>query len=443
MTTNGHGWTRSSIVVLGLVVALAALPSCKKKGGGESPPAAAAAATAKSPPDAATAGAAAAVVTADTGTGTTTGTTTTTTTTATDGGTPSAEELAAKPCWNGTGWVARSEAPGTLAGDAARCGQVGTKALMGTPLSLLGDRLTVRPPEGAREEPREGSVMGAPEPSETETRVFYEADGEKLVLMAWEELRLAGERFDAAVHHVVESWEPAAGTAYCVEPLGGLPAGLRAYAVVPTQIGDEGEALPVLSVYTAPADGLVQLVRLYINPPLRPDSAGCVALAKRIAATLAPGARTISLAGGKRRLDAYSETKELELTMPENYVVTPQPGPDFAVHRIEPVAPLDQGGGLLGIYFGDNPQAPPGDWAGEVQRYQAQLLGREVEWVTWVVPASEEGPEQHHAEALRPLDDFPGGTRFMHAFIITDDAERLTELKDVLRTLQIVDKVNR
>ncbi len=42
-------------------------------------------------------------------------------------------------------------------------------------------------------------------------------------------------------------------------------------------------------------------------------------------------------------------------------------GPDFVVYRIEPIVPLDGGSGSIGIYVGDNPESPPGAWAGTVE----------------------------------------------------------------------------
>jgi hypothetical protein len=351
-----------------------------------------------------------------------------------------AEELAKKPCWTGKEWVER---PGASAADeSAACGHV-SYAATDPALELLGGRLTIRPPAGSRLEPRTASIMGAPQAMERESRVFYDVDGEKLVIMAWELLRTGGERFEAGVRKLVEDMGSAEGVTWCVEPVPTAQPGPRALAIVPSAIVGEEEARPVLSVAVDHPDGLVQLLRFYVNPTLAQSGAGCMALARRIAATVGAGPRSVERSGGPRRMNAYGQTQELQIDLPDEFVLTPQEGPDFVVYRIEPIVPLDGATGSIGIYVGDNPESPPGDWAGTVERYKAPLIGQDVEWVTWVVPAADGEPEQHHLEAIADLSGHIGFPRALHVFLLADDAELLLTLKDVIKTLKVVDLENR
>ncbi|MBI5491205.1 MAG: hypothetical protein HY905_27990 [Deltaproteobacteria bacterium] len=354
---------------------------------------------------------------------------------------PSPEELQARPCWDGADWVVRPETP--AADPPARCGGMTAKPLAEVALPLLDGRLEVHPLDGAQLEGAAASVMGAPEPSPIETRVFLEADGEKLVLMAWELFRTAGDRFDLGVHRDVATWRTPPGVLSCVEPLTVADDRLQAYAVVPSAIHGDGDAMTTLSVFVLHPDGLVQFLRFYVNPPLVPGGAACIAAARRVAASLAAGARQLERAGGKRRLDAYAPTRELELELPADYVLTPEPGPDFVVYQVEPIVPLGAPSGRFGVYLGDHPQQPAEGWSGPADRVQGPLLGERVEWVSWDIPATEEGPEQHRTEALMPLASFPGMGGFLHAFAWAEDSALLVELRAVLRTMKVVPKPER
>jgi len=352
-----------------------------------------------------------------------------------------AEELSKRPCWNGKAWIERPSTPAPR--DPPSCGLVGRQPLVQAPFELLGGRVTLRAPDGSFLQPRDPGIMGAPEAEERESRVFYQYGSEKFVIMVRELFRSGGERFEAGVKKMVEEGEASDEMTWCVEPVATAQPNLKVVALVPSKVAGEGEAVPVLSALVAHPDGLVQLLRFYVNPELAPDGPGCIDLARRIAATIGTGGQPLDRSAGARRLDAWGQTQELQIELPADFLLTPQPGPDFVVYRIEPIVPLDGAGGSIGIYLGDNPQPPPGDWSGPVERLKAPLLGEQVEWVSWVVPAANGEREQHHIEAIRELEGFPGFPRFMHAFVNADDAAMLVSLKDVVKTLQVVDQENR
>jgi hypothetical protein len=354
---------------------------------------------------------------------------------------PTAEELEARPCWNGREWVARPVEPARE--ETRMCGFLTKKPPAAEPIALLGGRLTVRPLEGSRDEAAGSSIMGAPEPSAIETRVILESDGEKLVLMAWELFRLGGDRLDWGVYRDVRTWRTPPGVRSCVEPMTFADDRLRGFAVVPSEIHGDGDALTALSVFVLHPDGLVQFLRFYVNPPLRSGGDACTRLSKTIAETLTAGAREIDRTGGKRRLDAHAPTRELEVDLPKDYVLTPQPGPDFVVYQVEPIVPLGSPSGRFGVYIGDHPQEPAEGWGGPAERLKGPLLGEQVEWVSWMIPETEEGPEQHRTEALVSLTSFPGMSGFLHAFAWAEDAALLIDLKGVLRSIAVVAKEER
>jgi hypothetical protein len=97
----------------------------------------------------------------------------------------------------------------------------------------------------------------------------------------------------------------------------------------------------------------------------------------------------------------------------------------------------------VGFYRGETPPPPPGSWAGPVERSKAPLLGEEVEWLAWFIPEHEGDPAEYHLEALRPLPDEMGFPHFLHAFITAGDAGLRDELREVARSLRIVDRATR
>ncbi|MBN1770822.1 MAG: hypothetical protein JXB32_06170 [Deltaproteobacteria bacterium] len=352
------------------------------------------------------------------------------------------DEFAAAPCWNGTDWVAR-DAVGKPSGAADRCGRVGDRPFGETPLELLGGRLTVRGPQGSRLLARPADAVATPGTVEKETRVSWEEGNERFDLTAWELFRSAGERPTSRVRAEVELRNAGSDIAWCVEPLPRAAGGLRAYALVPDRLSGDGSSLPVLSVLAVHPDGLVQELRWFVGPAQVSDAAGCIALARRAAATLATGPRRIPREAGAQRLDAFSQTKQLEVLLPADYVHTPQPDGDIAVHRIEPILPLGEPGASLSLYLGDNPAQPAEGWGGSIDRSKAPLLGEEVEWLAWFIPENEGKPAEFHLEALRPLPDEMGFPHFLHVLITAGDAGLRDELRDAARSLRIVDHSER
>jgi hypothetical protein len=85
-------------------------------------------------------------------------------------------------------------------------GELGKAKLSEKPIQLLGGRLTVRMPDGAKIEARTPNIMSAPEAEEHETRVVFDAGEERLVLMVHETFAFAREDFEKEVRDWVTKW---------------------------------------------------------------------------------------------------------------------------------------------------------------------------------------------------------------------------------------------
>lgn len=302
---------------------------------------------------------------------------------------------------------------------------------------LLAGRLRLKLPRGARLEARGHSLMAAPESAQHETRVVIDANTgtgsalkrERLVVMSYELFATAGPDLVAAVRKDLGDEQPLPA----IEPLGVLGPELRAVAVTPQTLDKTREAIPVLGVYVAQADGTVQYVAFYINPPAAEDVAGATGLARRIAATLAPGPRRLALTAGIRAL-----SDGLKLEVPAGYALTRQDGPDFRVHHVRKLVQLGQTAPRLGVYVGGHPSfqyrqverdtaRPP-----EVKRVPGRLLGRDIEWHRWT--RGDKPPVLVTQEAILPLSE---GERWLvaHVFFSAEQDADLAELDKIAASL--------
>lgn len=306
---------------------------------------------------------------------------------------------------------------------------------------LLAGRLRLKLPKGAKLEARGHSIMAAPESAQHETRVVIDAVGganpgtgsafkrERLVVMSYELFATAGPDLLAAVRKDLGDEQPQPA----VETMGLVSPELRAVAVTPATLDKTREAIPVLGVYVAQADGTVQYVAFYINPPAAEDVAGATDLARRIAATLGPGPRRLALTAGSRSL-----TDGLKLQVPAGYAITRQDGPDFSVHHVRKLVQLGQTAPRLGVYVGGHPSfqyrqverdttRPP-----DVKRVPGKLLGRDIEWHRWT--RGDKPPLLVTQEAILPLSE---GDRWLvaHVFFSAEQDADLVELEKIAASL--------
>jgi len=304
-------------------------------------------------------------------------------------------------------------------------GELGKATLSDKPIKVLGGRLMVRMPLGARTEARLFGIMSAPESDEHETRVVFDAGQERLVLMAHENFAFAGDDFEKDVREWVAKWSGK----YRIETLQLPTRGLKAVAVIPLNAPDHSrsdDATFVEGLLVESADRTIQSLDVYVNTAAEKDLEGCKAVAHRILMSVAPGKKELQLAAGERRLFANSKDLEISITVPKNTVATKQVGPDFLVHRLIVLGRLGADSGSIGIYVGGHPSFKPG-----AKRGEGMIFGKNVEWHSF-----EQGG------GLEALCKFPipgDIPLFAHVWVQAPNDAQLGALKQASESMKLVD----
>ena len=303
-------------------------------------------------------------------------------------------------------------------------GELGKANLSEKPIEILGGRLSVRMPQGAKTEARLFNIMSAPESEEHETRVVFDEGQERLVLMAHELFAFAGDDFEKDVRGWVANWHGK----YVIETLRLSPKELKAIKVFPLNGPDHSrsdDAAFVEGVFVESADGTIQSVDVYVNSVAEKDLEGCKAVAQRILLSVAPGKKHLQLAAGERRLFAYSKDLRISIMVPKNTVATRQDGPDFLVHRLIVLGRLGADSGSIGIYVGGHPSFKPGTKKGE-----GVIFGKNIEWHT-----NEKG---EGLEVLCKLTIPDDDGLFAHVWVHAPIDAQLGELKKVAESMKLV-----
>jgi hypothetical protein len=298
--------------------------------------------------------------------------------------------------------------------------------------ALLAGRISVRLPEGMRIEPRQPSIMGAPEAGEDESRAVLDANGSRFVLMARELYASRGPDLRKAVEAAVRNdWGDRAGQCR-LEPLSPA-APLRAVGLVPPPIQEPREANLVYAAYLSTPDGLVQVLTFRVDARGVKDAERWARLAREISASAAAGSRVPALKGGERHFSA-EPGKDLVLALPDGMTVAVQRGPDFLVHRIRRVGILGERAGSCGIYVGAHPgtqrsqMEDEGPKITQLEKRKGKVLGQGVEWDVWA------RGDLFAAEVVLPLPGTPG--TFLHLFCFgatLQDVEGLRRMMEGLR----------
>jgi hypothetical protein len=282
-----------------------------------------------------------------------------------------------------------------------RCGKLAGP--LDVDASMLADRIKLRVPKGTTEIPRGFNLMDAPTPTEEETRLMLgggvsagKAPGDDtLAILARETWELdpdrAQEEADAVAHpgsldeeapKLLSLLYGGAEAPLDVEPVAVADASIRAYAARPREVKVRpgADAALVLAVLTALPDATLQSIGFYVTPSLLGDAAGCAAYAERIAASLSTGWRTLDRSPGVRKLRALSPTEVLTVTVPRDYVVVHQRGPDFDRYKIFHLRPLGLYPGAIVVMVDPYPHCDCDAPNDATAHEKGTLLGREVTW---------------------------------------------------------------
>jgi hypothetical protein len=293
-------------------------------------------------------------------------------------------------------------------------GKLGQLELTDQPLELLNGRLTIRMPADAKLEARRENIMSASESAEEESRIVLDAGDERLVVMAYELFKTAGKDFQKQVKKMVDSW---AMDGVTIEARKG-----RGFLISPAKLDLDKTAVLVLSVVMNHEDSLVQLLEFFVNPKAGADASGCARLCRSIAATIALGGRVLDLKGRPREIGSFTAV------VPNGYVLTAQPGPDFAVYRLHRVVPLGAPGSQFGVYIGDFPSYHHEHENAKFTKLKGQLLGADVEWHVW------SAEKVVHHEVIVPYSS--AGGRMLHIFLSSSGTPDITEMHEIAESLK-------
>ncbi|HYV37329.1 MAG TPA: hypothetical protein VE988_16595 [Gemmataceae bacterium] len=284
-------------------------------------------------------------------------------------------------------------------------------------------------PATAKVEARQQSVMAAPENAEDETRVVVDAGHERLVLVATELYALAGDDLEQAVRaDLVNTWGKDPATMK-FEKLEVAP--LRAVAVTPPAGDGKQEANLALGVYVGNTDGTVQFLAFYVNPAAAKDMAAVQSLARKIAATVDAGSKSLFVAAGPRTFPGIGG-EQLGLTVPAGFTASLQDGPDFAVCHVLKLAPLGQAPARCGIYVGGHPAflfRKTNDPLQKVDDLKGKLFGENVDWKVW----SKDG--LFTCEVIMPYPN--GKTGAIHVFCSAGSQEQMAAMRAVAESLRV------
>jgi hypothetical protein len=328
------------------------------------------------------------------------------------------------------------------------CGKLA--APLAADVALLAGRLTLRVPAAAGPRARAYDLMSSPSPPDQETRVMVgggasagtQPGDEALAILAGETWQLDPDRVPA------EAGAPArpgrlddAAQPYLrvvtrdaeldVERARIADGALRVYAGRPrkVRVAEGADAALVLEVLVVLPDATLATVGFWVSPSLAGEP-GCTDLAERIAATLSLGPRKLER-GGIRVLRDASPDQALAVTLPEDYVVVHQPGPDLDVYKLFRLRPLGLFPGSISIAIEASPrrEVPP-----DTTEEPGTLLGRPVTWYT------RRGPRGGKMIATQPLAPGPSpDPRFVQVSIIaTREAVFLDEFRRVAESLALV-----
>ncbi len=303
--------------------------------------------------------------------------------------------------------------------------ELGKATLSEKPIEILGGRLSIRMPQGAKTQARSFDIMSAPESEAHENRVVFDAGKERLVLMAHENFAFAGDDFEKDVREWVAKWSGK----YRIEKLQLPNTGLKAATVIPLNPPDHtrsDDATFVEGLFVESGDRTIQSLDVYVNFAVERDLEGCRAVADRILLSVAPGNKKLQLAAGERRLFAYSKDLEISITVPNNTIVTRQDGPDFLIHRLIVLGRLGADSGSTGIYLGGHPSFMP-----RAKKGEGLIFGNNVDWHSF-----------QQGEGLQALCKLPipgDSPLSVHVWIRAPNDAQLKLLRQAVESMKLVD----
>jgi hypothetical protein len=293
-------------------------------------------------------------------------------------------------------------------------------------VELLGGRLRLSVPRGAKVAARPQGIMAAEAADEDETRVILvpgEGEIARFVLLARESFALGSGDVERDAPKLL-----GAEAGDLVLARAKVGQGLTAVALRPKrELGAQG-ALFVLGAVVERADRTLCMLSFYILPAMAAERAEWQAKALEMLSTLEAGSAVL-LGARKHRL-ATRSGKTLIVELPRPAVRSVQRGPDFFVYHLRELAALGESDTQMGVYIGNHPShqwRQAGVSAAKLQKTAATLLGKKVVWFSF--PAEGGGTM---SEAIAAL----GSDGDVHVFVKGTDA-KVAELRQAAAAMRI------
>lgn len=325
----------------------------------------------------------------------------------------------------------------TLAGLSCLSGALPAQTPATQDISLLNDRLHMQAPAGAVIQARSGSLMGAASAADNETRVVYEKDGNKMVVMCYEMRATAEPGYPAAAQKRLTGYLEDEAPDYTVRTLGDdIVYAIRNKPIV-RKARDEANRYGIADYRQK--DGTLQRINFYFNNQAIENHEACVAAVNRGIQSLKAGKRTLALDARTVRLPAASEKQEITVSLPKNHSFSVDCGADFYVTRIMKVGPIGHPRSQMGIYMGHHSQFDPSQHD-DAKQIPATVFGQPVIWYQNTLQ-TDDGKDYTRTETLVQPSITPGDdTPYFHLFIVTPDSASAQTLIDAAKTLSIKEK---
>jgi hypothetical protein len=301
--------------------------------------------------------------------------------------------------------------------------------------SLLKGRLSVQLPKGTSIQPMPANPLAIPLPEEEESRAIIQI-GKKIrfVVIAEELFTVADDKFFETIKKQVNDKNRESKNTFVTKKMV-LTNGLEVIQITPSKLIPARTAVSSATAYVVKKDKTIQQIRIFGNAPVIEQPAGCALIADSILKSLMPGTRDLNLAKGKRKLYAYSETRALTISLPDNYATTMQRGPDFLIHRIREISKFGKPtGGDIGIYLGSTPKLHhlnASKAAFNLRKIDSKMLNEDIMWYK-LSPAITGIGSRHSAETIVPINRL---NLYLHIFFSANTAKELNKLKKIIETL--------
>jgi hypothetical protein len=292
-----------------------------------------------------------------------------------------------------------------------------------TPSDLLRGRLSIRVPVGGEAVPNQPhGIMGPADGDESRSELNVTRDGVRLRIIAAELFARRGSLSDSELSASISQFiGMKADEVAPVELAAATP--LKLVAVEPRTPRAIRNATTRFASIVEDADGFLLFVGISLDGESA-SGAGCSAEVRAIARTLSLGKRRLAASEGWRSLGTIPTLGEIEVHLPEGWLVRKSVGPDFEVWHLTLAGKLGKQPPMIGIYSGGHPSFQP---TGSPSK-TGVVLGKPARWYEH----TEDGETQPNA-LVEVSDD-----NYLHVWIAAGQPDNSSVLREIVETLRTV-----